>query len=345
MASNNVRKTGFVKLPNSVVDDNRLSLAAKGLLAYFLSHKKGFKPRMKDIENRCSEGEKRVRTVLTELRSKGFVLREDEENLFDPTYQASTKPVQEWVKIYHVQAERDKKKGRPKETPSKGSHKGVSLQECPLPSALEGHSREGTYKKNILCNPENNSIEQPENNNNATLLPALADATPPSATLENNRQVEEVSKEEIPTANQQPETTNSSNSEALFEPKLFKVKLSEMLTDEHKYLTLQGHFSDAEFWVNQEVYDSMTKAFRTFRTKWNYENLMGDYRVGMLIPHNGVEKRLMATADIQEGQGKGSYIWLEDGTQLKGGDLIPGRDISYYAYCYSYNGKVLPFVA
>lgn len=188
------RSKGFTKVPNYLIDDTRLSLAAKGLMDYFLSHSPDFKPNMTDIQNRCSEKTKAIRTILKELRQKGYVLREEGRNSLghpDYTYKASPKPKREWANEYLKQEPIEKSRGKgskgrkpvnalkPKEVDSlPGALQGnpaENITGCLKPGALNGQSAQGTDKHNMFILTKNTTTKD----NSLAPLQSLPAPTPP----------------------------------------------------------------------------------------------------------------------------------------------------------------------
>lgn len=79
------RENPFVQLDKHFLEDNKLSLKAKGLLAYFLSKPDGWQIRLKDVENKSTDGSSSIRSGLKELMDTGYINRyreRDEEGKF-----------------------------------------------------------------------------------------------------------------------------------------------------------------------------------------------------------------------------------------------------------------------
>ncbi len=66
----------FTIVPNAVMDDDRLSWKAKGILAYLLGKPDGWIVRVQDLVNRGNDGKSAVRAALDELREAGYVFLE-----------------------------------------------------------------------------------------------------------------------------------------------------------------------------------------------------------------------------------------------------------------------------
>jgi hypothetical protein len=68
------QKERFVQVRNTMLEDNRLSWKAKGLLAYLVSRPDGWVVRMSDLTNRSTDGEKSIRAATKELREFGYLV-------------------------------------------------------------------------------------------------------------------------------------------------------------------------------------------------------------------------------------------------------------------------------
>jgi len=66
------KPNGFVMVSNTVLNDNRLSLKAKGVLCYLLSKPPDWRPLIADICAHCRDKEESVRTALKELAKYGY---------------------------------------------------------------------------------------------------------------------------------------------------------------------------------------------------------------------------------------------------------------------------------
>lgn len=76
------RKAQFYNLPTNIVDDDRLSWEARGMLVYLLSKPDMWTVQVRDLMNRTknaigkSAGKDKVYSILNELRAAGYVYRE-----------------------------------------------------------------------------------------------------------------------------------------------------------------------------------------------------------------------------------------------------------------------------
>lgn len=66
------REDPFARVPKSVLDDERLSWKAKGILSYLLGKPTGWKVRVADLVRHSTDGECAVRAALKELRQLGY---------------------------------------------------------------------------------------------------------------------------------------------------------------------------------------------------------------------------------------------------------------------------------
>jgi hypothetical protein len=75
-----MRKTSFTTLPNELLQDKRLSLRARGLLAMMLSMPEDWETYGQWIEENCKEGKDALQTVYRELEETGYLQRERERD-------------------------------------------------------------------------------------------------------------------------------------------------------------------------------------------------------------------------------------------------------------------------
>ena len=66
------REDPFARVPKTVLDDERLSWKAKGILSYLLGKPTEWKVRVKDLSNKSTDGEASIRSALAELRKLGY---------------------------------------------------------------------------------------------------------------------------------------------------------------------------------------------------------------------------------------------------------------------------------
>lgn len=67
------KKNGFTQISNIMLEDNRLSWKAKGLLAYMLSRPNNWKITKTDLYNRATEGRDAMQKGLNELKECGYL--------------------------------------------------------------------------------------------------------------------------------------------------------------------------------------------------------------------------------------------------------------------------------
>ena len=81
---NNI-KDNFTRVPNEVINDDRLTWKAKGLFSYLMSKPSEWQFYMSDIKNNSPDGRDSIQTGLKELEEHGYlqrVKRMDEEGKF-----------------------------------------------------------------------------------------------------------------------------------------------------------------------------------------------------------------------------------------------------------------------
>jgi hypothetical protein len=69
------RTRGYVAVPNSINDDDRLSFKALGILTYLLSRPDDWRPNYRQLMKTHTDGEVSVRAGLTELEEAGYYRR------------------------------------------------------------------------------------------------------------------------------------------------------------------------------------------------------------------------------------------------------------------------------
>lgn len=74
------REDPFARVPKEMLDDERLSWRAKGLLSYLIGKPPDWKVRRTDLVKRSKEGETVVRAALKELREAGYAKLKKEKD-------------------------------------------------------------------------------------------------------------------------------------------------------------------------------------------------------------------------------------------------------------------------
>lgn len=69
------KQRAFTQVDNEIINNAALSWQAKGLLAYLLSKKDGWKFYESDIEKRATNGKSSVRSIIKELVDSGYLIR------------------------------------------------------------------------------------------------------------------------------------------------------------------------------------------------------------------------------------------------------------------------------
>jgi hypothetical protein len=72
-------KGRFTVVPNAIFNDDRISLAAKGLLGYLLSRPGNWDVRHDQLQRQFSIGRKLLSTLLMELEKTGYLERDEEQ--------------------------------------------------------------------------------------------------------------------------------------------------------------------------------------------------------------------------------------------------------------------------
>jgi hypothetical protein len=112
----------FVVLPKSLTENDALSYAARGMMAYLLSKPPTWQVRMTDLERRGTEGRVRVRHTFAELEAAGYVKRTQKWDEKGRTYYVT--------KVY--------REPQPVEEPAEVADKGVQADDSGQVVASKG---------------------------------------------------------------------------------------------------------------------------------------------------------------------------------------------------------------
>lgn len=66
------KRGGFVMIDRKALEDPKISLKSKGLLAYLLSKPPDWRPQIADIVKHCTDGAAAVKSALQELKAAGY---------------------------------------------------------------------------------------------------------------------------------------------------------------------------------------------------------------------------------------------------------------------------------
>lgn len=91
------RADPFARTPKSLLNDPKLSGLAKWILAYITSKPAGWRVRVTDICNHCTDGPSAVRARLKELRAAGYMelvkVRTSRQRIKEWIWRASDSPI------------------------------------------------------------------------------------------------------------------------------------------------------------------------------------------------------------------------------------------------------------
>jgi hypothetical protein len=65
----------YVRIDNAVFSDKRLSWGARGLMGYLLSRPDTWQMRLYDLVAHGPEGQQKIRRLISELKTAGYVVR------------------------------------------------------------------------------------------------------------------------------------------------------------------------------------------------------------------------------------------------------------------------------
>jgi hypothetical protein len=86
----------FARVKKKLLDDPSISFTAKGIMAYLLGKKDGWKLRVFDLVNHSNQGECAIRTAIRELRKAGYIKFErikENGRLVDSVWTISDSPL------------------------------------------------------------------------------------------------------------------------------------------------------------------------------------------------------------------------------------------------------------
>jgi DnaD/phage-associated family protein len=139
------RENPFVQLDKNFIGNETMSLKATGLLTYILSKPDGWQIRMKDIQNRFTDGETSVRSAMKEAIKLGYINRYRERSE-DGTFG-------EWV--YEVYE-------RPEFNPKRENHDQVDSPKRDFPDLDNPEQENHGYSNNDLSNNDLSNIKEEE---------------------------------------------------------------------------------------------------------------------------------------------------------------------------------------
>ncbi|MAI35060.1 MAG: hypothetical protein CMM07_25760 [Rhodopirellula sp.] len=68
------RRSGYTAIPNAIMDDDRLSIEARGVLGFLMTFKEGWLFRKSHIQKRCRIGRDKYYRILKELKDYGYLI-------------------------------------------------------------------------------------------------------------------------------------------------------------------------------------------------------------------------------------------------------------------------------
>jgi hypothetical protein len=68
-------ESNFTQIPNAWLRDDRTGFRAKGILAYLMSHKSGWKTSLGHLAEVTADGKDAIRTAVNELEEAGYLIR------------------------------------------------------------------------------------------------------------------------------------------------------------------------------------------------------------------------------------------------------------------------------
>ena len=156
-------RTKFVVLPNSILEDRRLSAASKGTLAYLLSRPPDWKVRHETLRRTMKLGRKGLATVMQNLIKSGYARRSEKQQRADDhsflgyDYEIFDKPepvdTREPVVPFAAPENRQRKgdSGNKKEEIKDSNNKFPSHLNAStaVRESSEGYRKEKTHKKSI----------------------------------------------------------------------------------------------------------------------------------------------------------------------------------------------------
>ncbi len=174
------RKDPFSRIPNELLDDERLTWKAKGILAYLCGKPDGWKVRIADIAARGQGGKHAIRTALIELRACGYAeyiqprakgkfgegcWKVSDTPIFSPQPNFPHTDNPHTDNRHHSKKECSKTEIRKKETEeteetSRAATRGFSEEKPEIPSTWRPDSRTKERKLDILPMPDTYPTER-----------------------------------------------------------------------------------------------------------------------------------------------------------------------------------------
>jgi hypothetical protein len=85
-------ESNFAIIPNETAQDKNLSMAAKGLMLYFLSLPDNWVILITEIKKHFPDGLRAIRTAMKELEKTGYVYKEDAASSRNVKFHAASFP-------------------------------------------------------------------------------------------------------------------------------------------------------------------------------------------------------------------------------------------------------------
>lgn len=155
---NNKINEPFTMVPNRILNDPSLSLAEKGLIAIFLSNADDWKIILEEIYTRSSNREKSHKTVMKELKTKGYFTQVKKRNPVTRKFEWENKlhsfPVEPSMRTLPIQ---------------KGMKQGEPAQSEPVPGHPDNNTNSNNTNTTITKEEIRKKINpEPHSNNNNT---------------------------------------------------------------------------------------------------------------------------------------------------------------------------------
>lgn len=162
-----IKQNPFVMVDHTLINYDKISWQAKGLLIYILSKPSNWKVYMSDIEKHATNGNTSIRSILKELRESGFMvlnkITKDNGVFFEWSYSVFDAPLKKPIGKFRVikLSEKDKIKYTKsdfvnlEELCTKGKKEDSKTSSVKAPDVDKQHLRKPDVEKQLTENSEN----------------------------------------------------------------------------------------------------------------------------------------------------------------------------------------------
>ena len=269
------RENPFVMIDHSILEDPRISWAAKGLLAYLLSKPPGWTARMHDIREKCPEGRDKVYKLINQLIEAGYVerrpLQSDKGRYIGIEYRYHEIPIP-------IEQRKVKKKDRTAPLPLPEN---PDMASSPLPENPDMEKPDAAIRENSNNNdPSKKEINNKDIKNNNRGTDSRGESSKPSASESKERKAEKVAaslrETDKPTANKGGEA-DAPNAPSEAQSTANYKEVSKMVSDLLEAKVGEGQIKELMEKYGRTTSELMRAAVECGRKSDKINNLVGYY--------------------------------------------------------------------